>query len=495
MKSINKYIVKGIACLMTCFLGACSNNGADELETLVDRVEVSRATAVEADIKDLAAGGLDAALEAAVGAENKYNVTKLTLTGKINGADVVTLHKLTNLETLDVKGLTWEYVDDGSSLYEISVKIWGGDNNYSQCSSHLNAGTISAFMFAGFQSLKSIVLPESGIESIEYMAFGGCMALESIQIPSSVTKLYNESLARIGVKSLTIPATVTEVDYDFCRYDEKLQVIFWESSANVPLCNEMDNVFLYVSNENTIISPEWNNVIVNGVAEAIEIKAKERWQEDFSSFVAPKAFTAKKITYTRYFDQWTGIGQAAGWETIVLPFVPTSITHESKGVIAPFNSGVEGAKPFWLRSLTADGFVDVTTMAANVPYIICMPNNDGYFEEYRLNGWVTFAGENVEIPETAAQLAAVNGPDFSLQPTYVPVEQSNSIYSLNVRDGGGYNTGSIFMRGGGSVRAFEAYAIVGGRSTRSLIDLDCTSKNTRSAGAPNNSGIPQIGDM
>jgi len=53
MKSINKYIVKGIACLMTGFLGACSNNGADELETLVDRVEVSRATAVEADIKDL----------------------------------------------------------------------------------------------------------------------------------------------------------------------------------------------------------------------------------------------------------------------------------------------------------------------------------------------------------------------------------------------------------------------------------------------------------
>ena len=130
---VNKIIVKGIACLLMGFLGACSNTEG-ELDTLVDRVEISRATAVEADIKDLTAGGLDVALEAAVGAENKYNVTKLTLTGKINGADVVTLHKLTNLETLDVKGLTWEYVDDGSSLYEISVKIWGGDNNYSQCS-------------------------------------------------------------------------------------------------------------------------------------------------------------------------------------------------------------------------------------------------------------------------------------------------------------------------------------------------------------------------
>lgn len=480
---------------MTGFLGACSNQGAEELDTLMDRVEVSRATAVEADIKDLTVGGLDAALEAAVGAENKYNVTKLTLTGKINGADVVTLHKLKNLETLDVKGLSWNYAQDGSSHYEFSANVWGGNNNDSYLSNELYDGAIPSWLFAGFQSLKSIVLPDSGIERIDYMAFGGCMALESIQIPSSVTKLANESLARIGVKTLTIPSSVTEVEYDFCRYDEKLQAVFWETSANVPHCNDMDNVFLYVSNESPIVAPEWKNVIKNGVAESIEIKAKERWNEDLYSFGAPKAFTAKKITYTRNFDLWTGVEQAAGWETIVLPFVPTSITHESKGVIAPFNSGVADAKPFWLRSLTANGFVDVTAMEANVPYIISMPNNDNYFDEYRLNGWVTFTGENVEILETAAQPAAVQGPNFSLQPTYAPVEESNSIYSLNVRDGQGYNSGSVFMRGGGDVRAFEAYAVVGGRSVQKLIDLDCSSSNTRSADVPNKTGIPQIGDM
>lgn len=493
MKFKNSYIILGIACLMTGFLGACSNNEAEEFETLLDRVEISRATEIKADIKDLSEGGLEAALEAAVGADNKYNVTHLTLSGKINGADVVTLHKLTNLEVLDVQNLKWEYVDDGSSSYEITVSIWEG--NTSTCSSNLYANGIASYMFAGFTSLKSIVLPNSGIESIDYMAFGGCMALESIQLPSSVTRLSHESLARIGVKTLTIPVMVTEVNYDFCRYDEYLQAIFWESSANIPNCNDMDNVLLYVSNENTIVAPEWKNVIVNGVAETLEIRAKEPWQEDKYSFVAPKAFTVKKMTYTRYFDNWTSIGGSGGWETIVLPFVPASITHESKGMIAPFNSGVAEAKPFWLRSLTATGFVDVTSMEANVPYIISMPNNDAYFEEYRLNGWVTFTGENVTIPESVSQPTAVQGPEFSLQPTYEPVKQSNSIYSLNTRDGGGYNQGSTFMRGGGDVRAFEAYAVVGGRSIRSLIGVDCSSSNTTRSTQKNTTGIPQIGDM
>lgn len=495
MKTINKYIVTGIACLLTGFLGACSNQGAEELDTLIDRVEVSRATAVEANIKDLTEGGLDAALEAAVGADNKYKVTNLTLAGKINGADVVTLHKLANLETLDVKGLSWTWAEDGSSQYELDLNVWGGDGNDSHISASLYEGVITSWLFAGFQSLKSIVLPDSGIERIDYMAFGGCMALESIQIPSSVTTLNNESLARIGVKTLTIPSSVTEVDYDFCRYDENLQAVFWESSADVPHCNDM-NALLYLSDENTIVIGDWN-VIRNGVAESITIKAKDPWNTDNYSFVAPKAFTAKKISYTRYFNNWTPTGgnTASGWETIVLPFVPISITHESKGVIAPFNSGVADAKPFWLRSLTVDGFVDVTAMKANVPYIIAMPNNDAYFDEYRLYGWVTFAGENVEIPEVVSQPAAVQGPNFSLQPTYASVEQSNSIYSLNVRDGQGYNSGSYFMRGGGDVRAFEAYAVVGGRSVQKLIDLDCSSRNTRSADAPNKTGIPQIGDM
>lgn len=480
---------------MTGFLGACSNNGADELETLVDRVEVSRATAVEAEIKDLTAGGLDAALEKALGADKKYSVTKLKLSGNFNAQDVVTLRRLTSLEDLDMASVTIvaDHENGEANIYEFQTYFWDQTQNVVE---YLSDNTIGNYMFAGFTSLKKVVLPNS-VTHIQFAALHTCTSLESVTLPAKLEYI-NGSDVFVGtqLEMITIPASLKEVsDYFIAGTNSKLKAVLWESNAKVPTCNDVENVFLYVSNSDIIVSASWKNVVVNGVAESIEIKAKNPWTEDWSSFVAPKAFTATKMSYTRYFNNWTGVEEAAGWETIVLPFVPTSITHESKGIIAPFNSGVEGAKSFWLRSLTADGFVDVTTMAANVPYIIAMPNTDRYFDDYRLNGWVTFSGENVNVPAEAAKPEAVSGPDFSLQPTYFPVEESNSIYSLNVRDGGGYNQGSAFIRGGGDVRAFEAYAVVGGRSTRSLIDLDCTSKNTRSAGAPNNSGIPQIGDM
>lgn len=484
---------RGMICLMTVVLGACSNNEG-ELEALVGRVETSRATAVEAEIKGLTAGGLDAALEAAVGAGNKYNVTKLKISGNYNAQDHMTLRKLTSLEDLDMAGVTIVADEENqeANRYKFQTVLWG---NIQNINSVLADNVIGDYMFAGITSLKKFVLPSS-VKEIRAAALHTCSSLESVTLPSSLKIMREWIFVDSHLEAITIPASLEEVNENFIAGgNPELKVVFWESSIGVPACENVENVFLYVPNGDVIVSPIWKNVIRDGVAESIEIKAKDPWNEDKSSFVAPRAFTAKKISYTRYFNNSTGVEYSQGWETIVLPFVPTSITHESKGVIAPFNSGVEGAKPFWLRSLTADGFVDVTTMAANVPYIISMPNNNRYFDDYRLNGWVTFSGENVNVPAEVAKPEAVSGPDFSLQPTYEPVEQSNSIYSLNVREGGGYNVGSIFVRGGGYVRAFEAYAVVGGRSTRSLIDLDCTSKNTRSVGEPNNTGIPQIGDM
>lgn len=180
----------------------------------------------------------------------------------------------------------------------------------------------------------------------------------------------------------------------------------------------------YVSSSETIVSPLLKNVIVEGVAEHFVIKANEPWVEDSYVFTVPKPFTAKKISYTRYFNNGTGHGSSSGWETIVLPFSPVSFTHETKGTLAPFYSEVEGANPFWLRKLTDAGFEDVTTMEPHVPYIIAMPNHDRYFEEYRLNGWVTFEGENVEISSETLKPDAVSGSSFMLQPTYEPVKQS-----------------------------------------------------------------------
>lgn len=494
MKTINKYIVNGLAFLCLGLLGACSNQGVEELENWVDEAETSRATVIEATISGLTAGGLDAALQTKLGAGNKYNVVKLKISGRFNAEDVETLHKLTSLEELDMADITFvREEDDEANYYEFQAVLW--DNDYLEnIRESLYENAIGTYMFAGMTSLKKVVMPNS-VKYIWHGAFMNCTSLETVVFPIDVEELSSQVFRNTNFETITIPSSLKVIEESFINDCSRLKAIFWESTAKVPGSNGHENVFLYVPNDDIIVSSTWKNVIANGVAESISIQAKDPWSDDdFYSFVAPRAFTAKKISYTRCFDNWTYIGEASGWETIVLPFVPTSITHETKGTIAPFNSGVSGAKPFWLRSLTTDGFVDVTTMEANVPYIIAMPNTNMYIEEYRLNGWVTFTGENVVISETVSQPKAVKGPEFSLQPTYEFLNESKYIYTLNVRDGFGYTNGSSFVRGGGDVRAFEAYAVLDGRSVSRVIDLDCSSSNTRSTSIPNHTGIPQIGD-
>lgn len=491
MKTKIFYLIYGTICLAMSLFVACSND-SNEWNALVDRTEQSRSTTLEATITLSEVGMLDAALIEAVGEEDKYNVTKLTLSGPVNSNDIETLHQLINLEELDAKGMTWTWDEEP---YNFMVRIWEG-GSVDSVNEWLNDDKrISNYMFAGFKRLKKISLPNFATE-IGYMAMGGCTALEEIELPEDLTSITYEAFGRTGIKELTIPSNVTYVSDGFCNYCNDLNAIYWDSSVNIPGCYDVENALVYVNNDEVIVSPSWKNVIRNGEAESIEIRAKDPWSgEDPYSFKAPKSFVAKNISYTRFFNNWTSFGGNGGWETIVLPFVPDSIYHETKGQIAPFNSGVETAKPFWLRSLTATGFVDVTAISANVPYIIAMPNNDRYHEEYRLNGWVTFVGTNVTIGQAVQNPVAVEGPDFSLQPTYEPVKQSNSIYSLNVRNGFGYENGSIFVRGGGDVRAFEAYAVIGGRSVKSLVEMDCSSDNTRTANETNKTGVPQIGDM
>ena len=487
MKTIRRNIYSGVVCLLTGLFVACSNHDG-KWETLVEKVETSRATAIELTIDHMAAGGLDAALDAKLGAD-KYNVTKLKLSGSFNAHDVMTLRKLTQLADLDMADIRMvqNLEDFEDNKYDFDTYFWGGNQHVS---SYQYSDWIGNYMFAGFSTLENVVLPNT-VVTIGYYAFVGCKNLKTITLPSTLQVIKYYVFYETALETLVVPSSVTEVEPDFLGWNnDKLKSVFWEANIDVPSCENVDNVLLFVENPDVVASYTWKNVIVDGVAETLEIKAS-RGSDDWYSFVSPRAFTVKKFSYTRHFDNWSGLEHSGGWETIVLPFVPTSIMHETKGVIAPFNSGVEGAKPFWLRSLTADGFVDVTTMEANMPYIISMPNRDEYIEEYKLNGWVTFTGENVEIPDHIIQLPAVDGPDFSLQPTYEPVEQSRTIYSLNVRDG----NGDAFVRGGGDVRAFEAYAVVEGRSVRRLISVDCSSSSTRSSEQCNQTGIPQIGDM
>lgn len=353
----------------------------------------------------------------------------------------------------------------------------------------------AAWSFFGCDALANITWP-TALETISDGTFGGA-AFEELEIPSTVTTIGYAAFEYSKLRTLIVPASVKIVGGSIINSCSNLSALVWNSTAPVddPWGVNSD-CYLFIPNSDVVVGPNWKNIVVGGVAEIVELCANGDRTNSGLAYSIPVPFKAKKITYTRYFERSTIPGESSGWYTIVLPFTPTMIEHETKGVVAPFNSEVEGAKPFWLRELTAEGFVDKTTMEPNKAYIIAMPNHHSYVDEYCLNGKIIFSAENVELAATTEKLTPSVGPEYSLQPTYNFVERGVDIYALNVDYGvDGYHHGSIFVRNTSNVYAFEAYATLAGRAARSAFDVNTNSKASRTPYTPNNTGIPKIGDM
>lgn len=355
----------------------------------------------------------------------------------------------------------------------------------------------------GFQhcrQLKNIHLP-STLTEIGYDAFWFCSSLENINIPASVTTLGSGAFSGCSqLKSLTIPETVTQIDGSIVDNCSALQFLIWNTTQPVQGQQPNENCLLYINSSNGVAATydanAWSCAIVDGVADNIRLSFS---RDKHAEFHCPIAFTAKRISLTMNFGWiWTYEGKASGWRPLTLPFNVTSITSEEKGALAPFGSQVPEAKPFWLRRLTADGFVDVTSIEADQPYIIAMPNNpELYLDEYNITGNVVFEGENAYIPATPDELPAVEGPDYYLQPTYRFVGRSRTVYALNydyyIR---GYEQGGVFAHTSSPVYAYEAYVKEKpGSTTRAYYGIDTRSPQTRTTRQKNTSGIPAVGDM
>lgn len=358
-------------------------------------------------------------------------------------------------------------------------------------------------IFWSCDSLKSISLP-STLEKIGNAAFGDS-GLESIEIPSSVKIIEEQAFRNSKLKKLVIPSTVTNVTSRIIDWCQHIKYIKWESTANVDDVDNFNyNCNLYI-NEGVTTGPNWinANVFVKKVdgkyhTEKFTLNVNAQRENKDLTYDIPEDFIADEVVYERYFEGWTYPGISSGWQTIVLPFSPTKIEHETKGEVAPFNSGNDGAKPFWLRELTAEGWKDKPMIEANKPYIIAMPNHDSYMDEYRLDGKIIFSANNIEFTKENSVIApsASSGPDYDFQPTYQYVEHGSLVYALNVNYGiSGYEYGSIFAKNSSNVYAFEAYVTTNGRLARSAFGIDTSSSNTRSAKEKNTTGIPQIGDM
>jgi hypothetical protein len=391
--------------------------------------------------------------------------------------------------------------------------------------------TIPEGMFQGCDSLTSYTVP-SQITEIGSYAFSNCKNLTSITLPNSVTTIDSYAFQNTGFTEFTIPSTVTEIgDRVFenadqlktitvpnsvtkageliTAYCDNLTALIWKSTADVgDRYGGNSNCYLLIYSDANgnypTYGPNWSHVIKDGMVDEVALDSS-------NPVTFPVQVTAKKVTYTKYFSnswmyQTSNDGSSHAWRTISLPFTVTSITSENNGTLAPFNSNVEGAKPFWLRELTTDGFKDVTEIKANHPYIICMPyNEDIYLDGYSIWGNVTFEGENYVVGGDDPELVPAVGSDYTMYPTYETVARAGDVYALNTDYSvEGYNYGSVFVHSAIDVNPYEAYIMNNTATLRSVIPIDNKRVAVRSAkkssGAAQSRGVtqkrkPRIDDM
>ena len=278
-----------------------------------------------------------------------------------------------------------------------------------------------------------------------------------LEVPENIT-YGNETWTVMGLKDGAL---------DQC---ENLAAVIWEPLAVFNARVSNPNLLLYVKDK-AYASFGVNNVIVNGMAESIELTDALSGND----FYCPRTFKAGKISYSHRYNMETGLGDSKGWETIVLPFDVQKYTSP-KGEIVPFTKWSESdkTKPFWLFELTASGYKDVAGIKANTPYIISMPNNPQYLADYVIFGIVTFSAENAEV-KASDDLLSTKYQDRTFVPNYTN-KAGDDYLALNVNSYYVTNPstdidGSKFIKGLRAVHPFEAYMTTTS-NTRSIDVMD-----------------------
>jgi hypothetical protein len=346
---------------------------------------------------------------------------------------------------------------------------------------------LEARIFEGCTSLTNITIPEGVILIGEY-AFMDCSALKTIIIPQTVTSIGGSAFWRCNaMTSITLPQSVTVVGKNIFRECSALQKVICNSSVYIGDLSSKNNLYCWLiincpEGEQPMYGANWKNVVINGTAENVELPAKKNIE-----FSIPEEVKAiKKISYTMSFDINYASNSYGIWRTIALPFSPTHISNAKKGTLAPFNSDVEGAKNFWLRELTTNGFVNVSKMERNHPYLIAMPYSQEYDDMYNISGDVTFSAENLSLEEFSdyTPISAV-GTDYAMYGTYSYMDASNDVYVLN-----DYNQ---FVKNQRNLYPYEAYIKPNTSTMRSEISLTTGRSATRAVNRVKRE--PQIDDM
>ena len=290
--------------------------------------------------------------------------------------------------------------------------------------------------------------------------------LMNVKIPSSysyngktyeVTSIANDVFSNRTFNYVWLPSSVTSIS-DNTFSNSTLGALVW--SADAPLTSSVfsnmampttSNFLLFVNSESYAPS-NVSNVIVGNTASSITLADGTN-----TCFYCPQAFIAQHISYTHKYTMETGYDDCAGWESIALPFDVQTIMNNTKNVeLIPFAAYSAGSDkyPFWLCSINSNGaFERASSIKANTPYIISMPNNNKYSEKFNVAGEVTFSAENAIVYASDKIKGQNYQEDNTFYPCFTAMDESMTNFGLNKN---GTKPGSQFENNV-KINPFEAY--------------------------------------
>lgn len=161
-----------------------------------------------------------------------------------------------------------------AGMETIGDQVFGGCG-FTELTIPTTVKSIGYESFYANRSLTKIVLSE-GLETISERAFTEA-AFTEITIPSTVTYIGGAAFESSKLKTLTVPATVTEVGGSLINGCSNLSALVWNSAAPVDdTWGVNSNCYLFIPNADVVVGPNWKNIIVDGVAESVELCKKRK---------------------------------------------------------------------------------------------------------------------------------------------------------------------------------------------------------------------------
>lgn len=183
----------------------------------------------------------------------KYKLTSLTVSGPINGTDVLFLREMAGR---DVDGMS---TDGQLATLDLSdANIVAGGANYYKVKRGLSTkyynnaedDVVGFYMFANCGNLTSVKLPKTA-KKIELYAFNNCKALKECTLPDSLKEVGSYAFTSTALTEVNFPSTLDHLNDKSFNKCSNLKTIRFTSSKvpdfdNEPFadCPNIEKVFV-----------------------------------------------------------------------------------------------------------------------------------------------------------------------------------------------------------------------------------------------------------